>query len=55
MRAEKVLMTQIHFNDLGIVLNRFHAARSEQFALVEHGDLVGNLFDEFHVMLNDHN
>ncbi len=37
---------------LGVVLDPLHRAFGQDFALVQHGDPVRNIFDEFHVMFD---
>ena len=45
-------MPEIDFDDLRIVLDLFHRAFRQDLALVQHRDLVGDVLDEFHVVLD---
>ena len=44
---------EIDFDDLRIVLDLLHRAFGQDLALVQHRDLVGDVLDEFHVVLDD--
>ena len=46
-------MPQINFLDLWIILHRLHVTLGEDFALMHHGDAVGDVFDELHVMFDN--
>ena len=45
-------MTQVNFDDLGVVLHALHGALGEDLALMQHGHLVGDVLDELHVVLD---
>jgi len=46
-------MTQVDFNDFGVVLELLHRPFGQNLSLMQHRDLVGDVLDEFHVMLDD--
>src|SRR5277367_2231715 len=48
-------MTEIDFDDLGVGLDPAHRAFGDHLALMQHGDPVGDVLDELHVVLDhDH-
>src|ERR1700752_3009118 len=49
---DHALMSEVHFDDLGIVLDLLHGALGENLALVQHRDLVGDVLDELHIVLD---
>ena len=46
-------MAEIDFDDLGVRLDLGHGAFREDLALVQDGDLVGDVLHELHVVLDD--
>ena len=46
-------VAQIDFDDLRVVLDPLHRSFRQHLALVEHGDPVGDVLDELHVVLDD--